>query len=189
MATIGCSDLHMDEMTDLKKETFANSPRSFPVVKSIDATPQTWESKNVYNDKASKVITGITGVEVAINTEDLTPEDLGWIFGAEKDAKGVYVFKASDVPKTLAIMFKSPLDDQKNSRYTCYYKGKFQLPKEAYKTKEEGGVSFADVQIVGTFIPLEKNGQYKASVDSTDEAASDAIANWFKWPYGESVSS
>lgn len=186
MATIGCRNLKMCEMNDLEQETYDTLVKAFDTVKTINLTPSTWEAKNTYNDRVGEVITGFSSIEVSINTKDLTPEELGWLFGCEKDSAGVYVFKDTDVPKTVAIMFESLLSDQKNYRYTCLYRGKFKLPQEAYETKVEGAPNFKDKQIVGTFIPL-KNGNYKAQVDSTDATASTAIEEWYTKPYGTGV--
>lgn len=182
MATVGCKNLHAVKMTNETTETYDTVVKPFPVVKSIDINPSVYESKNAYNDRIGDVVTGVSSLEVAINTADLTPEEIAYFFGGEKDSSGVYVSNSNDKPITCALMFESLLSDQEHSRYTCIYKCKPQLPKESYKSKVENGVEFQDKQIVFICTPLE-NGDYKAQVDSTDSAASTAISKWYTAPY------
>lgn len=182
MSTVGCRNLHAVKMTNEKTEEYDSTSKSFPIVKSIDINPNTYEDKNAYNDIIGEVVSGISSLEVAINTKDLTPEDIAYFFGAEKDSNGVYVYNSNHKPITCALMFESLLSDQEHSRYTCIYKCKPQLPKESYKSKVENGVEFQDKQIIFTCTPL-KNGDYKAQVDSTDDTAKTAISKWYTAPY------
>lgn len=189
MATVGCSELHAIPMTDFKEETYDLAKvKDFPVVKTIDINPNTYEVPNVYNDGVGEIVSGISDLEVAINTADLTPEEMGWFFNVEKDGKGVYIFRDTDKPRTVAILFQSLLSDLKNSRYTCIYKCTPKMSKESFKSKIEKGVEFMDKQIIFKAVPLIKKGDlkggYKAQVDSTDTAAQEAITNWYKSPYG-----
>ena len=183
MATVGCRRLTAVKWNEETKK-YDTSPRTFEVVKSIDITPTTYEMKNTYSDAVREVVTGISSLEVAINTADLTPEDIMFFLGGNKDAStGVVTFSVTDKPITCALMFESLLSDQKNSRYTCIYLCKAQQPKESFKSKVENGVEFMDKQIVFTCIANE-DGKYKAQVDSTNELSATAIESWYEYPFG-----
>lgn len=183
MATVGCRKLTAIKWDETTKK-YDTSPKLFEVVKSIDITPATYENKNVYSDAVREVVSGLSSVEVAINTADLTPEEIMFFLGGTQDeTTGVITYSVNDKPITCALMFESLLSDQANSRYTCIYRCKAQQPKESYKSKIENGVEFQDKQIVFTCIP-DETGKYKAQVDSTDTKAATAIEKWYQVPFG-----
>ena len=183
MATVGCRHLTAIKWDETTKK-YDKTPKTFEVVKSIDITPTTYESKNTYSDAVREVVTGLSSVEVAINTADLTPEEIMYFLGGTQDeATGVITFSVKDKPITCALMFESLLSDLENSRYTCIYLCKAQQPKESYKSKVENGVEFMDKQIVFTCIP-DETGKYKAQIDSTNSKAAEAIKKWYEYPFG-----
>lgn len=182
MPTVGCRNLTAIKWDEATKK-YTGEPKVFDVVKSIDINPTTYENKNTYSDKVQEVVSGVSSIEVAINTADLTPEEIMFFTGGTKGEDGVIKYNLNDKPATCALMFESLLSDQVNSRYTCIYRCKAQHPKESFKSKVENGVEFMDKQIVFTCI-ADDNGDYKAQVDSTDTTAVTAISKWYEFPHG-----
>lgn len=182
MATIGCDKLHYCVMSSAIEETYSTA-KPLKGVKEIDINAETKTGNNFFDDGLGETITRLGTITVTLDLADIDSEAQKELLGASIDEKGVLVFSKHDAAPYVALMFRSMLSDEVNYRYVTMYKGKFQIPQDTNKTSGDN-VEFNGKKIVGTFMPLEKNGNWKAVIDSGAEAADEVIKTWFTKPYG-----
>lgn len=133
-------------------------------------------------DETASALGEIT-VELQVKDLDLTTQAalLGHTVGTDK----VMLKNADDVAPYVAIGFRSVKSNGK-FRYVWLYKGKFQLPEQEYKTKEDNP-EFQTAAIAGTFIKRSNDNLWQAIGDEDDTGFTKG-ATWFTEVYAKPVS-
>lgn len=184
MATIGLDNLVYCPMTDEKTESYG-AVKPVPGAQEADVNPDV-QVKDIFADDGAMVksIRRFRKAQVTLKIDDIEPEVLVDWLGCSIDDKGVVVHSANDVPKTVAIGFRS-MKDNGEYRNVWLYKGIFQLPQDTSKTLGDN-VDEQSKTIVGTFMQRTTDTKWKATLDSdsTASGAADVIAKWFEKPYG-----
>lgn len=178
---VGLDMLHYAIMTDETTETYA-TPKPIPGAITATVSPEV-NSETLYaDDQAAEVATALGGIELEINTKDLTAAVLKDLLGSTIDENGVLVDNKGDNPPYVALGWRSRKSNGQ-FRYFWYFKGKFVPSEEEFNTKEDSP-SFQTPTITGTFLPKDTDGNWRARVDSDDEDVPAAvITNWFTEVY------
>lgn len=180
-ARVGMDMLFYAIMTDEETETYAN-PKRIRSVKSAGVSPTVNSSTHYGDDKADEVVSSMGDVAIELGVKDLTSEEMADLLGATIDANGVLSQKSTDVAPYVAIGWRSRKANGAY-RYFWYYKGKFQLSDEDYKTKEDSP-EFQTPTISALFIPRDSDNKWRDRVDSDDESVPEAVTkNWFTKVY------
>jgi phi13 family phage major tail protein len=177
-AIIGVSDFHYAILTkDDKTGTTYQTPVPVPGLVEINIKPKS-ESAILYADNGpAETATSLGEVEVDINLADL-PLDTQAILLGHTIANGVLVRKSTDSAPYVAIGFKS-LKSNGKSRFTWLYKGRFELPEMANKTKEDK-VDFQTAKATAKFVKREYDNAWMKQADEDAERYTETTgANWF----------
>jgi phi13 family phage major tail protein len=138
-------------------------------------------SATLYSDnRPSETSTALGEITVDFELKDI-PLSLQAALLGHTITNGVIVRKSTDSAPYVALGFRSLKSNGKN-RYIWLYKGRFGIPDDQYKTKEDKP-DYQSQTMSGTFITLENNSQWKAEGDE-DEAGFTAGATWFNSVYG-----
>ena len=117
------------------------------------------------DDGPDEVATALGEITVELNVKDL-PLDVQADLLGHTVTSGVMYRSADDVAPYVAIGFRSVKSNGKY-RYVWLYKGKFNLPEQEYKTKEDTP-EFQTPTITGTFVKRIYDGAWQAIVDEDD---------------------
>ncbi|WP_251032860.1 major tail protein [Bacillus sp. ISL-7] len=136
------------------------------------------ESLTVYaDDGPSEQINQLGTIGLELETKDL-PLDVQAALLGHSIVGGVLIKKDTDIPPYVAIGYRSSKSNGKY-RYMWLLKGKFDLPGQEDKTKEDKP-SVQTPKIAGTFMKRDYDGQWQRV---TDEDLSSYVpatgANWF----------
>jgi phi13 family phage major tail protein len=136
------------------------------------------ESLTVYaDDGPSEQITQLGAIGVDLETKDL-PLDVQAALLGQSIVGGVLIKKDTDIPPYVAIGYRSTKSNGK-SRFMWLLKGKFNLPDQDDKTKEDKP-SFQSAKISGTFIKRDYDGQWQRVTDEDLTGFVPATGtNWF----------
>lgn len=150
---------------------------------AIDAkiTPSV-DTQNVFaDDGVAEIISVFSSVDVEITLKELNSENYGLLLGKTKDANGVYIDNAKDLPPFFAFGFRSKKSNNEY-RYIWLYKGRFAPTDESYTTLADKADSQSQ-SVKGTFIKLA-DGKWRAKVESDDAGVLPAtISGWFTEVY------
>lgn len=112
--------------------------------------------------------TGQTKITVTLPA--LSDELMMAMYDWKKGTNGEIIATTNDVKPYVAFQYERTLktsDGNEISEYDTFFKGQFNLPKKASKTKENGKVNFQTQQIEGTFMALEDHdNMYMAYIKS-----------------------
>jgi phi13 family phage major tail protein len=176
VALVGLKDLHYALLiTDAGSTTYgAVKPIAGAISASIDPAVNT--STLYADDGPDEVASALGEITVELQIKDLPLDIQSALLGHETPSGGVVIKKASDAAPYVAIGFKS-LKSTGKYRYVWLYKGKFQLPEENYKTKEEN-VEFQTPTITGKFVKRISDGNWMSMGDEDDTGFTSG-ATWF----------
>jgi phi13 family phage major tail protein len=135
------------------------------------------------DDGPDEVATALGEIAVEIVAKDLSLDVQADLLG-HTVTSGVMYRSADDVAPYVAIGFKS-LKSNGKYRYVWLYKGKFDLPEQEYKTKEDTP-EFQTPTITGTFVKRIYDGAWQAIVDEDDldsESPEIDLDTWFDEVY------
>ena len=127
--------------------------------------------------------TGSTTVEMEMRA--LSPEAIEALFGITLDAEGLQKYKSSTFAPWVAMSFVGHKNN-KSLRHVGLLKGKFTIPDDELKTKEDK-VDFQTVKLEGEFVPRDEDDVYKVVAD--EDAATFNQDAFFKFVYGDAYKS
>jgi phi13 family phage major tail protein len=175
---IGLKDIHIAILTkDDTTEVTYGTPSKLERAVSAQITPKV-SSENIYSDDTVEdVISAFEGVEVEIETNQLSLESRAKLQGA-KVVKGVLIESKNDIAPTVALGFKSKKSNGKY-RFVWLLKGKFELAPDEYDTEGEKPQP-KTAKLKGTFFARDYDGNFRFLADE-DAVGIDTsiIAAWF----------
>jgi len=181
---IGLKELHYALLT---KDDSTGVTYSAPVkiAGAINAkiSPKSNTETLYADDGPAETASALGEIEVELEVKDLPLTVQAALLG-HTVSNGVMVRKAGDTAPYVAIGFKSQKSNGKY-RYVWLYKGKFELPEQEYKTKEDKP-SFQTPKIKGTFVKRENDEAWQVIGDE-DEVDFTAGATWFNAVYPPAV--
>lgn len=181
---IGLKDIYISEITE---GTFGTPER---LAKAIEAkvTPNVSNVILYADDGAAESASSEGETEIELGIASLPNAMYAKLLGKTINTDGVVEDSSGDQPIDVALGFRS-LKSNGKYRYIWFYKGKFQLPEENYKTKGES-VEYNTPTIKGTFVHSDKvlnkkgEGIKRVVVDEDDDTVLPAItAAWFTKVY------
>jgi len=129
------------------------------------------------DDGAADFVASIGEQEVTLTFTNLAPSIRAALLGHTVTA-GVIEEKSTDIPKTVAIGFRSMKSNGKY-RYVWFLKGHFAKPDDSYATKE-ASVRFGTTALVFKGLRREYDRKMVAWCDEDDPAvAAEIITGWF----------
>jgi len=141
------------------------------------------ESEPLYSDDSvEEILSSLTGIDIEINVNDLSPEQEALLTGATYD-KGYLIDNKDDIASEIAIGWRAKRTDNKWEMVWLYC-GKFsQGTTDNYETQADKVATQTPV-LKGTFYAREKDGNFRVRVNETylEETFTDAkqaIATWF----------
>ncbi|MDA3732108.1 hypothetical protein PBV87_11500 [Niameybacter massiliensis] len=186
MAQIGLDNLVYAVMTDIDAETYG-TVKTVKGIKSADINPRTSTVSDYSDDVLTDTVESLEGIDLTIENKDVPTEVMADWHGHTVDSKGVLVKTSNDIAPYIAIGFRSLKSDGKY-RYKWLFKCKGQLGQETAKTKAEK-VEFQSKTTQFTCMPRLRDKQWEATANEGDTGlGAEVITNWFKAPYGETVS-
>ncbi|MEH7157474.1 major tail protein [Neobacillus drentensis] len=136
------------------------------------------ESLTIYaDDGPSEQVNQLGTIGLELETKDL-PLDIQAALLGHSIVGGVLIKKDTDIPPYVAIGYRSTKSNGKY-RYMWLLKGKFDLPGQEDKTKEDKP-SAQTPKIAGTFMKRDYDGQWQRVTDEDLPSFVPATgANWF----------
>lgn len=183
---VGFKDIHYAILTtdEPGKPVVYETPKK--LARAIEGTlTPTMNTETLYADDApAEVAEALGEITLELNVDDLTPEVLADLLGHTLNDEGVLVKNKDDFPPYLAVGFRA-LKSNGKYRYVWLYKGKFTLPEQGYKTKEDTP-EFQTPSITANFIVRDADGNWQVQADEDTEGFTPIIAdNWFNAVYEE----
>lgn len=172
---IGMKDLYFAKLTkDDATGVAYDTPVLITGAISAKVSPDIDESTLYADDGAYETVSTVGKITVELELADLPLSVQAALLGHTL-SNGVLVKKATDIAPYVAIGWKS-LKSNGKYRYFWLLKGKFQVPDDESKTKEEK-ISFQNAKIKGTFVcrVYDDNWELVGDEDETDFDATD----WF----------
>lgn len=183
---IGLKDIFVSEI-DKTDGTFGTPER---VAKAIEAnvTPNVSNVILYADDGAAESASSEGETVIELNIDALTNKMYAKLLGKTVNSDGVIEDSSGDQPIDVALGFRS-LKSNGKYRFFWFYKGKFQLPEESYRTKGES-IEYNTPTITGTFVHSDKvlntkgEGIKRVIVDEDDTEVDGAITTgWFAAVY------
>lgn len=175
---IGLRDIHIAILkTDDDKGVTYEKPEKLERAVSAKLSPKT-NSENIYSDDSVEdVITAFEGIEVEIETNQLSVSSRAKVQGS-KVIKGLLIENKNDIPPTIALGFRSKKTNGKH-RYVWLLKGKFELTTDEYDTEGEKPKT-QSAKLKGKFYPRDFDGNYRFILDEDDDKIDKSIIeSWF----------
>jgi phi13 family phage major tail protein len=175
---IGLRDLYYAELIE---DTLAGVTYGAPVrvVGAITANinPNSQSGTLFADDGPLDTVSSLGEIELELSAADIPAEVQAIWLGHTVDS-GIIKRKSTDVPKYVAIGFKS-LKSNGAYRYVWLVKGKFQEPEQRYETKGES-VNFQPPTLVGRFVSRDFDQLWQKSIDSDHESYDESVGTaWF----------
>ncbi len=178
MAKVGIEKLYYALLTKDDAESLTyGTPKYLAGVREINIKPATSTEKLYAENKIWEQETVLSEIQVDIDIADLTNDDLSILVGHKKASQGGIIGNESDNAPYVALLVKANKTN-KQARYLCLYKGKFTLPEDSAKTKEDK-TEYQTPKISGIFQPTIKDGNWKYQVDTDDEDCPEDIDTSF----------
>lgn len=180
---VGFKDLHYAILkSDATGAVEYETPKRMARAIEGTLTPTMNQETLFADDAPAEVAEALGEIALELTVDDLAPEVQAELLGNTINEDGVLVSHKDDFPPYVAVGFRSMKSNGKY-RYVWLYKGKFSLPEQAYKTKEDTP-EFQTPSISANFITRDADGEWKAQMDEDGEGADPEIAaNWFKAVY------
>jgi len=181
MASVGLRDLFAAEATEKPDGTLTYAaPRRIAKAIKADISVKPAEATLFADDGIDDYESEITGGEIKLKVNDLTPENQAFVLGQRRDANGVLIANSKDKPPLLAVGMRARKNKVKGLyRYLWFLKVKFSPPAENLETRGEG-INYQTPEITGKFMPLD-NGDWKSDYTAVED---DPIAAaWFDEVY------
>lgn len=191
MATIGLDKLYYSIITEGENgEENYGTPKKLAKAMNVDLSVEVAEAVLYADDSAAESSKEFAGGTITIGIDNLSPEVLRDLAGAEIDKNGVLISSGEDVGNYVAIGFRAKKSNG-TYRYYWLYRVKFATPSDSYETKGDS-INFQTPSIEGTISQRVKeiNGKHnwKAQLDETKENKA-TIEKWYEKVYEPSGSS
>lgn len=180
---VGLRDLHYATLTkdDASGVTYG-TPVKIAGAINAKISPKMNSATLYADDGPDEVASALGEITVELQVKDLGLATQAALLGHTVGTDKVMLKNADDVAPYVAIGFKS-LKSNGKFRYVWLYKGKFQLPEQEYKTREDNP-EFQTPSISGTFIKRQKDGAWQAIGDEDDTGFTGG-ATWFTAVYAK----
>ena len=178
MSLVGLSKFHYALlMTDTKAAATYGTPVEVPGLISADIKPAS-SSATLYADNGPyDTDTTLGDITVAIDLADLDLDTAAALLG-HTAAKGIMVQKATDVAPYVCILFEA-LKANGKRRFVKLLKGRFQVPDETTKTKDDK-VTFQTSKIEGKFVIRVYDKAWKRTADEDAEGfEAETATGWY----------
>lgn len=188
MPLVGLKNVNVVKLTkdDATGVTYDPEVRRIALAVQADIKPSMSTDSFYADDQLAETVTQLGDITVDLEMGHLSTADQAYLLGATVNTDGVLEFKSTDQAPYVALGFESQKSNG-SIRYVWLYKGKFALPETTSKTKADK-TDFQTEKISGVFSPRQKDGKWKAQVDSDDETiGANVIADWFTKPYEPAV--
>ena len=181
---VGFKDIHYAKLKtdEVGKPVEYETPKKLARAIEGTLTPTMNQETLFADDAPAEVAEALGEITLELNVDDLPPEVLADILGSKINEDGVLESGKEDFSPYVAVGFRA-LKSNGKYRYVWLYKGKFVLPEQGYKTKEDTP-EFQTPSITANFITRESDGLWKVQMDEDMEGVGEGIAeNWFKEVY------
>lgn len=142
---------------------------------------ETSTEKQYADDKLVDLAVSTGSTKLDIEMRDLPMEILSKLLGIEQNEFGLYLFKKSITPPWVAMTFQGPKANGK-SRHVGLVKGRFSLPSDEWKTKEDK-TDFQTVKLSAEFVDREQDDVFKVVADEDGENFD--LNQFYKAVFGE----
>ncbi|NPC90966.1 phage tail protein [Bacillus sp. WMMC1349] len=171
----------------LKKENgvyIASKIIDYPYAINAKVNTETSTEKQYADNKLvdMAVTTGSTKLELEMR--DLPMEILAELLGIEA-TDGLYMFKKNIIPPWVAMSFFGPKANG-NHRHVGLVKGRFSLPDDEWKTKEEK-TNFQTIKLSAEFMEREQDNVFKVLAD--EDAPSFSLDKFYTKVFGDAYKS
>jgi phi13 family phage major tail protein len=184
LALVGLKDLYYAKLTK-DDGTGINYDTPSKIAGAINAkiSPSVNTGILYADDGPDETISALSEISVELQVKDLPLSIQAVLLGHTINGTTKIMRKnADDVAPYVAIGFKS-LKSNGKYRYTWLYKGKFQLVKEEYKTKEEN-IEFQTPTIEGKFVKRQNDEAWMAQGDEDATGWTASVGTgWFTKPF------
>ena len=176
-------------VTDDDSGAAYGSPVHMPGVTDIGYKPNSKQVTFAADDGIYASVAAEGEIEVEISVADILAADYAYLLGSQIAANGVVTEGNSDIPKEVALGYRSMKSDG-SYRYEWILKGTFQKPNQTSKTKGQGvdpqskTIKFAALNRVcdGKTRRWYDSDNANAPIGLTDAILSDDVAGWFASP-------
>lgn len=176
-AYIGLDKFHYAIMLDEETETY-DTPVHIPGVIQVGVSPIVNNVNLAADNKIFDTADSMQGANVTVNLSNIPTADRAAILGHKIDERGGLVERGRDEAPYLAIGYRRKLSGG-NYRYVWIYKGKFRPYDETADTQAET-LTFQTPSISATFMPRNKDDEWRYSVKEGDEGVSkEYLKTWF----------
>ncbi|WP_342495638.1 major tail protein [Bacillus sp. FSL K6-0994] len=142
---------------------------------------ETSTEKQYADDKLVDLVVSTGSTKLEIEMRDLPMEILAKLLGIEPDENGLYLYKKNIIAPWVAMTFEGPKANGK-SRHVGLVKGRFSLPGDEWKTKEEK-TDFQTVKLSAEFVDREQDDVFKVVTD--EDAENFNLDAFYKSVFGE----
>ena len=176
-------------VTDEKEGTTYGAPVSMQGVTDIGYKPNSKQVLFAADDGIYASVTTDGEIEVEISVADILAEDYAYLMGCAISDEGVVKEGSSDVPKEVALGYRSMKSDG-SYRYEWILKGTFQKPAQTSKSKGQS-VDPQSKTVKYTALNRVSDSSTRRWYDSDNKAApvglddaalSDETTGWFSNP-------
>lgn len=180
MSRIGVDNLHVAKIeTDTPEATTYAEAVRMPKLINVGLSKAVAEAELHADDALDEYIAELTGLEISINSKDLTAEQEALLLGKKIDTNGAVVSSETDNAPYFAVMFRSRKSDG-TYQYRVLYKVRFRPYDETYDTKSDS-ITFQTPTITGRALKRDSDGLFDLKVDETEENKA-KLATFFTEP-------
>ena len=186
MATIGLDKLYYAAITEGSNgnESYG-TPVQLAKAISAELSVELNEAILYADDGRAESVKEFKSGTLSLNIDDLKPNQVAALLGAEIDENGALVSRGEDEPQYVAIGFRARKANGKY-RYFWLYRVQFGIPGTSLATKGDS-ITFSTPTIEGTIFQRNKvdgRGRHPWKVEYTEEEEGTAIANsWYTAVY------
>lgn len=145
---------------------------------SCTLSPKVAEAQLYAGDVLDESASSITGYDITLNINELTPEQRAMLLGHAIDTNGMISVSPDDTAPEFAVMFSSPLSNG-GKEYRVMYRVKFKPSDDTYQTKTEN-IEFQTPTITGVSLVRGDIRKYDAMLRDTTANAKKVTDKWFE---------
>ena len=186
MATIGLDKLYYSLITENSNgDESYGTPVQLAKAISAELSVELNEAILYADDGRAESVKEFKSGTISLSIDDLKPNQVSALLGADVDENGALVSRGEDVPNYVAIGFRAKKANGKY-RYFWLYRVQFGIPGTSLATKGDS-ITFSTPTIEGTIFQRNKvdgRGRHPWKVEYTEEEEGTAIASsWYTAVY------
>ena len=186
MATIGLDKLYYAAITEGSNgDESYGTPVQLAKAISAELSVELNEAILYADDGRAESVKEFKSGTLSLSIDDLKPNQVAALLGAEIDENGALVSRGEDEPQYVAIGFRARKANGKY-RYFWLYRVQFGIPGTSLATKGDS-ITFSTPTIEGTIFQRNKvdgRGRHPWKVEYTEEEEGTAIASsWYTAVY------